>query len=128
MLLLAQETGADSGTTRFVLQVIALITGGGIVQLIVFLLRRRSEIAALDKTSTAPLLTSANELIERLQVSQARLEDQVEKLNGRLVTEQEKATERLDLAHTQNRRLAGEVAELRVDVAVLQRQIDQLTA
>jgi hypothetical protein len=119
------QSGGPSVTT-FALQVVALITGGGIVQLIVFLLRRRSEITALDKTASAPLLTSANELIVRLEASEARAGLRVDELTSRLASEQRSSIELLRVANDENLRLGSEIAKLRVDLGISQRQIKEL--
>jgi hypothetical protein len=115
-----------SGGSQFVLQIVALVTGGSIVQLIVFLLRRRSEITALDKTASAPLLTSANELIVRLEASEARLHTRLEALEQRRSNEMETGTAALTFSHEQNVRLSREVAQLRSDLDVCQHHVVQL--
>lgn len=124
-LVVAQQQ-ADDPTSRFALQVVALITGGGIVQLIVFLLRRRSEFTALDKTASAPLLASANELIARLEVSEQRYSARVDALTSRLSEERKMAQRSLETAHVANQRLSHEVAQLRVDLDICNHQVEQL--
>lgn len=112
--------------SALVLQVVAIFVGGGVLQLFMFLLRRRSEITALDKSSTAPLLASANELIVRLESSEAKLYARVETLEKRLITEQAASTDVLAISHGENRRLVREVAELRVDLDVCEARIHRL--
>lgn len=115
-------TLAVTSSSAFALQIVALVTGGSIVQLIVYLLRRRSEIAALDKTASAPLLASANELIVRLEVAEGRLASRVASLEGQLAESQGT----LRLSQEDNQRLTREVAQLRIDLDITQRHVDQL--
>lgn len=122
----------DSG---FLLQVLAIGLGGGTVQLLIFLLRRRAEIRELDAKADASLLTSANDLISNLRQitdsNRSELADMRRALAA--VTEESRVltrdfTSRMASAQVENRRLSTEVARLRTDLDISQRQVDQLRA
>lgn len=103
------------------------------VQLLIFLLRRRSEIRALDRGSDAGLLTSATELIAKQQADSdslrhevVRLGDSHRDLQESMTKERAHFTHQLAIAHQENVRLSAEVARLRVDHDIATRQIAEL--
>ncbi len=129
---------------QLLLQVIGLIIGGGTVQLVIFLLRRRSELKALDRTSEASLLTGASDFMARMQVERGadradlqrlreeaqkdreRFEEQIAQL--RVAREQERRglIAQLTRANEENGQLHSMIAQLRVELNIAKRQIDQL--
>lgn len=120
-------------SSQFLLSVAAIATGGGFVQLLIFLLKRRSEIRALDRGSDAGLLTSANELISRQQADSDALRKEITRLSGAhrdleaaIAAERVHFTRQMDIAHAENARLGGQVAQLRTDLDIANRQIGEL--
>ena len=81
----------------FILQVMALITGGGIVQLILALIRRRPEIRKIDAEVDSVALTSQNAYIDRLQAGEVLLRDEVAALKAEIaVMKDQRTAERLE--------------------------------
>lgn len=116
----------SSSPSQFALQVVALITGGGIIQLIVYLLKRRSEITALDRTSAEPLLTKQDAFIDRLQLSEVKAQGLVAQLEERIANERRDFTSSLAVAHRENDRISAEVARIRTDLDIAARQVEEL--
>lgn len=134
MLVLAL---GPASTADFLLQVAALVTGGGIVQLTIFLLRRRSELQKMDRESAAPLLKEstgmlaehrawAKEQIDRLQEAEQRGTARIKALQEQLEHERKGFQDQLDRAHEENKRLSRELARLRTDQDIALRQIEEL--
>jgi chromosome segregation ATPase len=81
----------------FALQVIAIAIGGGTVQFVIFLLRRKSELRKLDVESDSTLLNSANAYIGTLQTGEKALRLEVAELKIELrVMKEERTQEKLD--------------------------------
>lgn len=66
----------------FALQVLAVALGGGTVQGLIFLFRRRAEIKELDAKADAIGLEAANNFITRLQLDADQLRQQVSNLRA----------------------------------------------
>ncbi|MDQ3762830.1 MAG: hypothetical protein M3460_14600 [Actinomycetota bacterium] len=77
-------------TLRFILQVAAIATGGGFVQLLIFILKRRSELRNLDATSGSAALDSANSYIATLQGGEKAVRDELDKMHARFEASQKK--------------------------------------
>lgn len=110
----------------FALQVAAVFLGGSSVQLIVFLVRRRAEIRELDTKADAVALEASNNPITRLQLDAEQLRQQIQGMRTDHLREIEEMTRRLGLATDEGVRLQREVASLRTEIAIAQRQLDQL--
>lgn len=63
----------DEGFIRFILQVLAVLLGGGSVQLIVRLLSRRSELRKVNSESDSVVVAAANNQVLRLEGEVQRL-------------------------------------------------------
>jgi predicted nucleic acid-binding Zn-ribbon protein len=120
-------------TLRWVLQVLAVTVGGGTVQLIIFMLRRRAELRNLNTSSDATVNTSYRELVDTLRIEAKRYEEQVKGLQERVAmietryeTSQRQFTAQLNDAHIENNRLATRVAHLTTDLDIANRQVDDL--
>ncbi len=121
-------------TLRFILQVAAIATGGGFIQLLIFVLKRRSELRNLDATSGSAALASANSYITTLQTGENTMRGQLDKMHAdvRMMQKQwdvERAalTDALDNERRQVARLAGDLARYRADLAVADARIAELT-
>lgn len=114
-------------TREFVLQVIAIFLGGGTVQAIIALLKRRAEIRGLDASAGAVSLEASNNLITRLQLDGQQLREQQSSQHGEHLREVEELTRRLTSCAETVTRQQREVALLRTDIGIAQQQIQQLT-
>ena len=130
--------------TAFLLQLIAIAIGGGSVQLVIFLLRRRSELRKLDAESESTLLDSANIYIGTLLSGEKALREEIAALKTELrILKESFATDRTDmrrdwekerLANTEAletatrevTRLRLELARVKADLLIAQAQIDEL--
>lgn len=127
-------------TLRFILQVAAIFCGGGSVQLIVMLVRRRAEIRQLNTSSDVNVSTAglrqaevSEKLISQLQADGsvhreqvADLQQKVIRLEDRYTQAQRGFTEDLRIAHAENARLATRVAQLQTDLDIATRQLAEL--
>jgi septal ring factor EnvC (AmiA/AmiB activator) len=121
-------------TLRFILQVAAIATGGGFVQLLIFVLKRRSELRSLDATAGSTALASANSYITTLQGGEKAVRDELDRTHGRLESLQEQwdverdtLTNALDNQRHEVARLAADLARCRADLAVADARIAELT-
>lgn len=121
-------------TLRFVLQVAAVMLGGGSVQMAIFLLKRRSELRSLDATAGSTALTSANAYISTLQSGEKAIREELDKLQSRFDTakkqwDSERATlaEDADNQRQQARRLTRELGRCKADLEVAELHIQELT-
>ncbi len=115
------------------LGVIQVAVGGTLVQLIIFLLRRRAEIKKLDAeakttgaTGSALLVDSATAYAVRLQERDVELTARVDKLETKLDEEQQRSLAAAAIAHEEINRLTQIVAQLRVDLDIANGQVDRL--
>jgi septal ring factor EnvC (AmiA/AmiB activator) len=115
-------------TTKFLLQVLAVAVGGGTVQLLIFLLKRRTELRALDRTSEASLLSASITDGQTLRAEIAELKEEVRQIRAERDQARESAAAQLETAHRENRRLTYEIATLRTDLDIATRQIEDLKA
>lgn len=127
-------------TLQFILQVAAVFLGGGSVQLLAILIKRRAELRQLNTASDVnqaiaaeKQVTAADTLIRRLQDDGAVYRDQVtglqtkvERLETRYEQAQRDFAAQLRDAHTEHTRLTTRIAQLQTDLDVSQRQIAEL--
>jgi hypothetical protein len=104
---------------RLILQVLGVILGGGTLNFILTLVRRRSETHALDAKADADTVTAQTGYIVTLQHSELSLRKQVSDLNDQLDTMRIDHAASMDTA-------TREINRLRYDLAVAQSQIAQL--
>lgn len=116
------------------LQLITAILGSGTAgTLLVFLLSRKSQLRATAADAGVKQATAQDLLIQRLQDDGATYRDEVKELKAqvdRLEARYDKAqrdfAEQLQVAHSENSRLATRVAQLQTDLDVAERQIVEL--
>ncbi len=120
-------------TLRFILQVAAVATGGGFIQLLIFVLKRRSELRNLDATSGSAALASANSYITTLQTGENSMRDQLDKTHSHIKEMQKQwdieraaLTDALDNERRQVARLAADLARYRADLTVADARIAEL--
>lgn len=123
----------NGDVARLLLSVLTVFMGGGAVQLLIFLLRRRAELRQLSTTSEVNQATAAETLIRRLQEDGATYREQVaglhtklERLEDRHVQAQRDFAAQLRDAHIENTRLVTRVAQLQTDLDIAGRQLDEL--
>jgi septal ring factor EnvC (AmiA/AmiB activator) len=121
-------------TLRFILQVAAIATGGGFIQLLIFVFKRRSELRSLDATSGSTALASANSYITTLQGGEKVVREELDKTRSRLQTLQERwdverdtLTDSLNNQRREVARLAADLARCRADLAVADARVAELT-
>lgn len=102
--------------------------------MVIFLLKRRSELRSLDATSGSAALTSANEYIATLQNGEKAMRGErdnirawSEAMQKQWDAERALLTDALDNERRQVARLSADVARFRADLAVAESQIEQLT-
>lgn len=124
----------------FVLQIIAIALGGGTVQLCIFLLRRRSELRQLNTSSDATVSTSYKEQVASYKEQVLQLKDdgtmyreqlrdlqaKIDRLETKHLQAQRDFTSQLTDAQAENTRLTTQVARLRTDLGIAQRQVTEL--
>ncbi len=131
-------------SAAFILQIAAIAIGGGSVQLVIFLLRRRAELHKLDAESDSTLLDSANIYIGTLQTGEKALRDEVAALKTEIrVLKEEWANERaemrrewdgervantlaLEASNREVSRFRLELARVQADLMGAQAQIEEL--
>lgn len=131
-MILAQA--ADTiDTQKLILQVVGVVVGGGLLQLIIFLIKRRATIRSIDITSDATQLTSANEFILTLQSEMkvlraeiAELKAEVEKFKRQLSIAQDDATRATSVSEDTVTRLTLELARARSDLAVMKAELGDI--
>ena len=103
---------------------IPIMLGGGAVQIAIFLLKRRQEMRAAD-VAAVKTTTETDAVVVASAEKSLLLSDQV---RDRAVRRAEQL--RVDLQHAESERagLLLETRELRVEVASLRREVDQLRA
>jgi hypothetical protein len=89
----------NDATTRFLLQVFAVLLGGGSVQLIIRLAFKKSDLRKTNTESDSVVVTAANNQVLRLEVELKRAFDEVDKLRANLDSEISKRT--ADMAEMQ---------------------------
>ncbi|MGH3882104.1 MAG: hypothetical protein ACRDRC_01710 [Pseudonocardiaceae bacterium] len=124
----------DVDVIRTILQAATgVLVGGGGLQLIQFLIRRKPERRKLEASASVDESTASSTLIQRLQEDGGiyreqvkRLEEKLTRLEDRAIQAQREFASELRTAHAENTRLTTRVAQLQTDNDILQRQIDEL--
>lgn len=132
-MILAQSASALD-TQKLILQVVGVVVGGGLLQLIIFLIKRRATIRSIDTTSDATQLTSANEFILTLQsemkvlrVEIAELKAEVDKFKRQVSITQDDAMRASSMSEDTVTRLTLELARSRSDLAVMKAELGDIT-
>lgn len=120
-------------TQKLILQVFGVVVGGGLLQLIIFLLKRRSTLRALDTSSDATQLTSANEFIAILQAEMkilraeiTQLKSEIDSLKRQLSIAHDDAARDVTRAEDTVNRLTLDLARSRSDIAVLRAEVGEI--
>lgn len=120
---------------EFALNVLAIFLGGGTVQLLIFLFRRRAEIRQVNTTSDSVQVNAAMDLVSKHQQDGEAFREmiksqdaKVSRLEARYDTAQLEFTQQLRDAHAENVRLTTRVAQLQTDLDIATRQIADLRA
>lgn len=109
-----------------VITAVSVLTSVGVVQLVIFLIKRKSELSALDRTSSKPLLEEQGAFIDRVVAAETKASLRVAELEIELKRRSDEFIINLERVTEQNRRLVHEVSSLRTDVDVARLQLDSL--
>jgi uncharacterized protein YhaN len=112
--------------TGFLLQILAIAVGGGMVQLIIFLLRRRGELHALDRTSSKPLLEEQGAFIDRLATAETKALARVAMLETRVESMTMDFAEKLQVSNRERQRIVAELASVRSELDICRAQVEVL--
>lgn len=122
-----------SDVVRFILQVAAVFAGGGSVQGLIFLLRRRGELRQLDTGSDATALNAANAYIVTLQAGDKTLREELDAAKAELRSadrradiERESSAQALENATREISRAVAELSRVKADLIVAQSQVAEL--
>lgn len=127
----------STSVASILLSVLTVALGGGTVQLVIFLLRRRADVRNVNTSSDVNLSTAAmnqasaqDKIIGRLQDDAAIYREQVRdfqskisRLEDRHEQEQRAFAEQLRTANSEITRLTTRVAQLQTDLAIANRQL-----
>lgn len=127
-------------TVQFVLGFLTVALGGGTVQLLVFILRRRADLRHTNTASDVNVSTASlkqaeasEKLFVRLEQDNITQRDQVRdltahvaRLDDRATQAQRNFTEDLRIAHAENARLATRIAQLQTDHDIATRQLAEI--
>jgi hypothetical protein len=129
----------DDSVTRFVLQVFAVLLGGGSVQLLLRLAFKKSDLRKVNTESDSVVVTAANNQVVRLEAEHTRAVGEVEKLRTELSSErtsrsaqitevqrihtqlavdaQDRSNEMVEEFRKENERLNKVIAKLQIDLS-----------
>lgn len=116
-----------SAAPQLILGVLTVAVGGGSVQLLIFLLKRRGELKALDRTSQATEREGQGAFIDRVFVSEERASKRADQLEEQIRQAQVDFADQMKLQRRENARLSAKVASLSTDLGIAQRQVGELT-
>lgn len=118
---------------EFLINVLTVFLGGGTVQLLIFLLRRKPELKKIQSDTDSVQVQASIALVTKLQEDGSVYRDQVKSLlvkvelmESKHNTAQESFAQQLRDAHSENTRLATRVAQVQTDLDIAQRQVDDL--
>jgi hypothetical protein len=127
----------SGGGAQFVISAAAVVTGGSLVQGIIFILRRKTDLSHVDANTEKVRVEAerirteiAQEVAEGLAAEAKRqasrnleLEDRIEKLREQIGKDREKYELRIAAEILASAGLLGQVAELRNELGIARRQI-----
>jgi len=114
-------------TTQLILQIVGVAIGGTLVQLIIFLIKKRSELRSINTTSDSAVVTTSNMLMDRLAAAEAAGRQEIDRLNRLLTNERQGFTRAINSCRGEIGRLGADVARLRTELDVSQARIRALT-
>lgn len=120
-------------TPQWAVNIATGATSVAIVQLVMFLVKRRAELKQMDtsnlateRTSAEPLLKGWEAIAGELKESAKEAVSRADKVEKRMDEERAEFRASLERAHAENGRLRQEVAQLRTDNDILTRQVGEL--
>jgi hypothetical protein len=113
-------------TAELILGIITVATGGSLVQLAIFLMRRKGELKALDTTATVPLIEQQGAFVDRVAAANELLTKQLKESDERQKAELKEFTAQLERSSEERDRLANDVARMRTELGIRGRQIETL--
>ncbi len=113
---------------RLTLQIVAVFIGGSAVQLVIFLLRRKSELRSLDAKADADVVTAQSSYITTLQAGEQQTREELAALKKTHDAERRDLLAALESSKNEVARLSAQVGRLEADLAVARSQIATLTA
>lgn len=135
---------------QFLLQVLGVFLGGGAVQLVVQLIRRRSELRQINTEADSVVVAAANNQVIRLESELARvLEDQASLRNdlqverarrmsdiaemqrdhsSQMADAQERSSQAIERFRQENQKLNRVVTKLQLDLSHAHAEINELKA
>ena len=114
-------------TTQLVLQIIGVAVGGTLVQLIIFLIKKRSELRGINTASDSAVVTTSNLLMDRLAAAEVAGRAEIDRLNRLLTNERQGFTRAINSCRGEIGRLGADVARLRTEHDIAQARIRALT-
>ncbi len=114
-------------TTQLILQIVGVAVGGTVVQFVVFLIRKRSELRTLNTTSDSLVVSTSNQLMDRLAAAEISGRREVDRLNALLVNERQGFTRAINSCRGEIGRLGADLARLRTEHDIAQARIRALT-
>lgn len=121
-------------TGNLILQVFGVVVGGGLLQLLIFLIKRKAEVRSLDVGSDVGLLSAAQAQITGLTATEATLrtvitdkEARIATLEKRLADEQTDHMRTLSTCEDNADRLAADLARARSELNTCRYQLEQMT-
>lgn len=123
----------DDTSTRTILQIASIFLGGGAVQIVVAIFRRRSELKEIDARAESLTASVQDQLTQRLAEENVRqaeravvMEQRLEEMRARLGNERKEVGVELAACVAENERLNRQVASLRLDLEDTRMQIARL--
>ena len=114
-------------TTQLILQIVGVAVGGTLVQLIIFLIKKRSELRGINTASDSAVVTTSNLLMDRLAAAEVAGRAEIDRLNRLLTNERQGFTRAINSCRGEIGRLGADVARLRNDHDIAQARIRALT-
>ncbi len=114
-------------TTQLVLQIVGVAVGGTLVQLIIFLIKKRSELRNINTTSDSLVVTTSNQLMDRLAAAEITGRSEIDRLNALLMNERQGFTRAINSCRGEIGRLGADLARLRTEHDISQARIRALT-
>jgi septal ring factor EnvC (AmiA/AmiB activator) len=138
----------NDATTRFVLQVLAVLLGGGSVQLILRLAFKKSDLRKANTESDSVVVTAANAQVQRLEAELQRAFTELDKVRAELNSErtsrsaqisevqrvntqlsvdaQDRSNEMVEEFRKENERLNKVIVKLQIDLSKANAKISVL--
>jgi hypothetical protein len=114
-------------TTQLILQIVGVAVGGTLVQLIIFLIKKRADLRGINTASDSAVVTTSNLLMDRLAAAEVAGRAEIDRLNRLLTNERQGFTRAINSCRGEIGRLGADVARLRNDHDIAQARIRALT-